>query len=111
MNKLANEIRMILVVKLASRPPKPSSYKKLGSRHEHRIVAEKHLGRQLARGEIVHHCDDNKQHNVDRNLAVITQNRHASIHFTGTKQTPEHVAKRMASKAATIAERKSAANA
>jgi len=58
------------------------SYKKIGERHLHRIVAEKKLGRKLRPKEVVHHIDGNKRNNSPRNLAVLkNQSEHAKIHF------------------------------
>ena len=49
------------------------SYLKYYGRHEHRVVAEKMLGRPLRKGEIVHHQDHNKHNNDPSNLEVMTQ--------------------------------------
>lgn len=38
--------------------------------YEHRLVAEKKLGRRLKKGEIVHHRDENRQHNEEENILV-----------------------------------------
>ena len=57
------------------------SYRKWMGRHEHRVVAERMLGRPLRRGEIVHHRDGNKRNNAEENLQVMTQNVHAVLHF------------------------------
>lgn len=60
----------------------PDSYVKIGARHEHRIVAERVLGRALLPNEVVHHKDDNKHNNDPVNLAVFpTQAHHARCHF------------------------------
>ena len=42
---------------------KPSTYRKLFGRHEHRVVAEEKLGRPLRSDEHVHHKDQNRQNN------------------------------------------------
>lgn len=47
---------------------------------EHRIVAEKIIGRKLQENEVVHHIDGNKQNNSKENLVVITRGEHAKIH-------------------------------
>ena len=59
---------------------KPSTYKKLYNRHEHRVIAEAMIGRPLEKGEIVHHKDGNKHNNSPSNLEVITQSEHVKIH-------------------------------
>ena len=42
-----------------------------GYAYEHRIKAEKKIGRRLTPGEIVHHKDGNKQNNKASNLEVL----------------------------------------
>ena len=59
---------------------KKTTYKKLHSRHEHRVVAEQMLGRKLVRREIVHHKDGNIHNNDPSNLEVMTQSQHINEH-------------------------------
>lgn len=60
---------------------KPTTYRKLYGRHEHRVVAEQMLGRPLKRNEIVHHIDGNKHNNDPSNLQVMTQSEHIREHW------------------------------
>lgn len=52
-----------------------------GERLEHQIVMEKHLGRRLKPGEVVHHRDGNKQNNRVKNLELTTQSKHIREHL------------------------------
>ncbi|MDB5445671.1 MAG: hypothetical protein JWQ97_988 [Phenylobacterium sp.] len=72
-------------------------YIKRDGRHEHRVVAEETLGRPLLPGELVHHRDEHGKNNAPTNLQVTDRPEHARIHFTGSKQSPEHVRKRVES--------------
>jgi len=51
-----------------------------GERLEHRVAAERHLGRTLGADEIVHHRDGNKSNNTPENLEVMSQGQHAKLH-------------------------------
>lgn len=57
------------------------TYTKLYGKHEHRVVAEKMLGRALEKGEVVHHLDEDKRNNNPLNLMVFSsQSKHALWH-------------------------------
>ena len=50
------------------------------TRHEHRYVMDKFIGRKLEREELVHHIDGNKQNNSLSNLKIISSREHHKIH-------------------------------
>jgi predicted XRE-type DNA-binding protein len=59
---------------------KKTTYKKLCGKHEHRVVAERVLGRKLESWEHVHHIDGNKHNNAPENLTVMTRVMHLRSH-------------------------------
>ena len=61
-----------------------SWYVKENQRHQHRVVAERILGRALHDDEVVHHEDNDKKNNDPRNLIVFpSQGQHARHHMLG----------------------------
>ncbi len=48
--------------------------------YEHRLIAEKKLGRSLMPKEIVHHINHKRDDNRPGNLEVMTQGEHVGIH-------------------------------
>ncbi len=57
------------------------AYPKYYGRHEHRVVAERILGRPLKTGEVVHHIDGNVRNNNPENLRIFaSQAEHAKFH-------------------------------
>jgi len=48
--------------------------------YEHRLVAEKKIGRKLASNEVVHHKDRNKKNNKPSNLRVMGRSEHSKLH-------------------------------
>ena len=78
------------------------AYNKFLGRHEHRVVAERMLGRKLKKNEVVHHIDLNKQNNDEKNLVVLPSNsEHSHLHQIlkkGDKKEYERLIKHYKSK-------------
>ncbi|MBU1092565.1 HNH endonuclease [Patescibacteria group bacterium] len=56
---------------------------------EHRLVAEKIIGRPLNKNEIVHHLDGNRLNNTVENIVILSRAEHARLHLKGKKRTQE----------------------
>lgn len=54
-----------------------------GCVYEHRIIAEKILGRKLKPGETIHHIDNNKKNNSEENLLIFATNSDHTAYHTG----------------------------
>ena len=55
---------------------------------EHRLIAEKILGRKLQKGEVIHHIDENKINNNPKNLYLFIKR---GLHTSFTNLTKENI--------------------
>lgn len=79
------------------------TYRKFMGRHEHRAMAEMTLGRPLKDGEIVRFRSDDRQNTDPENLEVLPDRAaFARTVFSGRKHSADHLAKRIASRKATL---------
>jgi hypothetical protein len=56
-----------------------------GFKRKHVSVMENHIGRNLRKGEVVHHIDGNKRNNGIENLKIMQHGKHTTLHSTGRK--------------------------
>jgi len=63
-----------------------NQYTKVGSKNEHRLIAENLLKRKLTYNEVVHHVDEDVTNNSLENLWVMSRHMHGKLHIFLRKQ-------------------------
>lgn len=89
-----NAAKKAALVNIAKYRGTGKGYIKEITKHQHRVVMEKMLGRKLRKGEIVHHVDSDKQNNDPKNLQVMTQAEHAKLHHSVVNGQSRFVSKK-----------------
>ena len=74
-------IRNVVGEKIGDRKITNSGYVNIKTKHgwvpEHRLKMEQHLGRKIAKGEVVHHRDGDKASNEIENLQLMCKSTHS----------------------------------
>jgi len=60
-----------------------------GAVREHILVMENHIGRQIEKGEVVHHIDGDKTNNNIKNLQLMTVAEHNACHAANDRLVME----------------------
>lgn len=75
--------------RLVYQPEHPNSHK--GYVYEHRLVAERMLGRSIRKDEHVHHRNEDPSDNRPANLQVLTIREHRRLHNSTTTLTDDEI--------------------
>jgi hypothetical protein len=79
-------VRITQGYRTISHPSHPNASKD-GYVREHVYMMSQHLGRPIAKNEIVHHINEDRLDNRLENLQVMTRSEHHSLHHRGVIKT------------------------